>query len=271
MHIYKIKMKHLFIIFGILFSCSSFAQIRIDTTRRDTLGAFRFRHAIFNATCLTGETEATFISPTGGLPLCFNRRMVVKSTVRGSTLYYCMYFNTEKGYVATFKPSYTLPTSICNLDINAEDFYLTVTNLKGNVFHYSNYKKGNSLKHTVVTGHTVRNPYLFFSDSVASPPLFRKNGSQQFINGKIMGVPYKTDGENTPKFYLYGQTMPAKIRYQTTLGIVELDTLKLKKDFSYAYKWKRHLQLLKFYILKTKKCVLKHRHLLGKKLSLLLS
>jgi hypothetical protein len=201
-----------------MYCLTAMSQIVIDTTRIDTVGAVRFRRSILNATSLTGETVATYLTPNTQ-QLCFNRRMVIKaSTPMRGTIFMCMYFNTDKGYTAYFKPSLTLPAAICDININDPSFNLTINSLKGNVFIYNNLSKGSSFKHYVTTRNTVANPYLFFNDSIATPPLMRKTGSKRFLNGKVLGVPYKIDGGSTPRFYLYGETMPIKIRYKKFLG-----------------------------------------------------
>jgi hypothetical protein len=205
--------------FTICFIYKTQAQIVIDTSRIDTLGAGILQQHLFQASSITGQTATELLHPLRTRQLCFDTRIVTKANLaNGSVVFTCVYFNKKDGYVATARRQLSLSATICDINTNDPDFFLTVTNLNGISFTYSNLAEGNALKHYVYTAQTERNPYLFFSDSLAHPPLLRKIGTRRYCNNKLLGVPYKLEGVNMPMFYLLGQVQPAKVRYKKYLG-----------------------------------------------------
>jgi hypothetical protein len=178
--------------------------------RRDTVwGGWSnqpYYNSILNAPVATGATQPINIIPNQG-PLCFDKKITVKSTVGSKVMEQCMYLDTKGGLVAFIMASGANNNNMCEIRPDDEDFTFSVISLKGNAYLYSNMKKKNIMEHWVSTGNSQTHLRQTTSNT-SMYSLHNKQITRRYCNGKIKANAYKFDGPNSPLVFLFGKTYP---------------------------------------------------------------
>jgi hypothetical protein len=181
-----------------------------NTPRRDTVwGGWSnqlYYNSILNAPVATGETQPINIIPNQG-PLCFDKKITIKSTVGRTVIEQCLYLDTRGGLLAFLKAAGSTSNNRCEIRPDDENFSFSVIGLKGNAYLYSNIKKNNIMQHWVSTGNTQT--YVNQANSnTGTYSLRNKQITQRYYNGKIKATAYKFDSPNSPLLFLFGKTYP---------------------------------------------------------------
>lgn len=182
----------------------------------DTIwGGFANQHyydGILQAPVVTGGTTAVTIVPNRA-EFCFDKKIKIKSTVRGRLVEQCLYLDTKKGLTAYLMPERVAGGDMCDIKPDDEKFIFSIIGLKGNVYTYKNQRKKDVMLHWVTTGNSQT--YLYQSPTPAGAEtveLHKKIERRDYCNGKIKATCYKADGAAAPELFLFGKTYPANIK-----------------------------------------------------------
>jgi hypothetical protein len=187
------------------------------TPRRDTVwGSWsnqEYYNSILQAPVTTGETQPVNIIPNQA-PLCFDKKITVKSTIGSTVVEQCLYLDTKGGLVGFIKATGYSSNNMCTIRPDDENFSFSVIGLKGNAYLYSNTKKKNIIQHWVSTGNTQT--YAIQANSnTGTYSLKNKQISKSYCSEKIKATAYKFDSPNSPLLYLFGKTYPPTLNVTT--------------------------------------------------------